>query len=342
MRNITDLKKTKGTPIHRLCEEIMMPRATYYRQQQPQEPANTMTHQSPKNALSHLEKQTVLDLLHSERFVDKTPYEMYHALIDDDQYYCSPRTMYRLLSAQNEIFDRRRPRNHRNAVKPELLATGPNQVWSWDITKFFSTQKLKYFYLYVIIDIYSRYVVGWLVADCESQDIAKKLIQESTLKQGIQRDQLTLHSDNGASMKSHSVAALLEHLGITKTHNRPHTSDDNPFSEAQFKTVKYHPEFPGRFETIEEAILFCQKFFIWYNQSHYHSGLAWLTPESVHYGQGSQILENRHQVLMSAFQKFPARFRRQGPELKRLPQAVYINPPQPNIFKNLQSEAAMI
>ena len=270
----------------------------------------------------------MLDVLHSERFVDKTPYETFNALIDEGQYYCSTRTMYRILEGQEETSDRRRQRNHRDAVKPELIATMPNEVWSWDITKLRSDRKWTYFYLYVILDIYSRYVVGWLIADCESKELARKLIQKTALKHGIQPQQLTLHSDNGPSMTSHAVSQLLENLGITKTHNRPYTSDDNPFSESQFKTMKYCPDFPGEFIEINAAEKFSQGFFSWYNKDHYHSGIEWLTPESVHYGRAAGVLEKRHRTLLTAYLKNPGRFNNKSPKLKKLPAAVYINPPQ--------------
>jgi putative transposase len=310
-----------------LCKALAISRATYYRQhcekvtvKSPRKP--------PKNALSEAERQKVLELFHSERFVDKTPYETFNALIDDGDYYCSTRTMYRVLEKQGETSDRRSQRNHRDAVKPELIATKPNEVWSWDITKLRSHEKWVYFYLYVVLDIYSRYVVGWLIADCESKELARKLIQKTALKQGIQPGQLTLHSDNGPSMKSHTVSALLDILGITKTHNRPYVSDDNPFSESQFKTLKYCPNFPGKFNEINEAEKFCQKFFSWYNKNHYHSGIEWLTPESVHLDQGNKILKNRHQVLLEAYLKNPIRFKNKPPKLKKLSPAVYINPPR--------------
>lgn len=275
-----------------------------------------------------VERQQVLDMLHGERFIDKTPYEAYNVLIDESTYYCSTRTMYRILKAQGETTARRKQRNHRDAVKPELIATKPNEVWSWDITKLKSIRKWMYFYLYVILDIYSRKAVGWLIADCESKELAKKLIQETALKQGIQPRQLTLHSDNGPSMKSHTLSELLDNLGISKTHNRPYTSDDNPFSESQFKTLKYCPDFPGEFTDIDTAEKFLQKFFSWYNNEHYHSGIAWLTPASVHCGNASKMLKSRHQTLLDAFFKNPVRFSNKKPKLKELASAVYINPPQ--------------
>jgi transposase InsO family protein len=311
-----------------LCHALEIPRATYYRNQCSGNTPAISPPKPPKNALSHEEKQHVLDLLHGEPFVDKTPYEIFNKLIDDGEYYCSTRTMYRILEKQGENRDRRGQRHHRDAVKPELMATRPNEVWSWDITKLRSYRKWTYFYLYVILDIYSRYVVGWLIADCESKELARELIQKTALKQGIQPHQLTLHSDNGPCMTSHTVSQLLEYLSIIKTHSRPYTSDDNPFSESQFKTMKYCPEFPGQFEDIVGAEKFSQTFFPWYNKEHYHSGISWLTPESVHLGYADAILDKRYEALLKAYLKNPTRFNNKLPKRKQLAPAVYINPPQ--------------
>lgn len=329
MNIITQINQEHNIAIDALCDAVAIPRATYYRHQQGGEEKNSSTMAStPKNALRDEEKQAVLNLLRSQRFVDKTPYQMFNTLLDEGKYHCSPRTMYRLLESQGENGERRAQRNHRDAIKPELMATRPNEVWSWDITKLLSPKKWVYFYLYVILDIYSRYAVGWLIADCESKELARQLIEESALKHGIQQDQLTLHSDNGPSMVSHTVAQLLDDLGIAKTHNRPYTSNDNPFSESQFKTLKYCPEFPGRFSDINSSEAFCKKFFPWYNQDHYHSGIAWLTPESVHYGRGAEVLEKRYQAMLKAYFENPGRFNNKIPKLKQLAAAVYINPPQ--------------
>jgi putative transposase len=329
MSVITQMTQEKGVAVDTLCNSLAFPRATYYRHQHiKQGSPDTPRSKPPQNALSSEERQRVLDILHSERFIDKTPYEAFNALIDTGEYHCSPRTMYRVLEAQEETVDRRQQRNHRDAIKPELIATKPNEVWSWDITKLLGQQKWQYYYLYVILDIFSRYVVGWMVADSESQLLASRLIQETALKQGIQRSQLTLHADRGASMTSHSVAKLLEHLGIAKTHSRPYTSDDNPFSESHFKTMKYRPDFPVRFSSLEVSEVYGKKFFPWYNKEHYHAGIKWLTPHSVHYGQAEDILKNRHTVLMQAYAKNPIRFGNKEPKLKELPAAVYINPPQ--------------
>jgi transposase InsO family protein len=246
--------------------------------------------------------------------------------------------MYRVLEEQGESRDRRIQRNHRDAVKPELLATRSNEVWSWDITKLLGPQKWVYFHLYVIMDIFSRYVVGWLIADRECKKLARLLIQKSALKHGIQPDQLTLHSDNGPSMTSLTVAQLLDNLGVAKTHNRPYTSNDNPFSESQFKTLKYRPEFPVRFQSISSAEAFCQPYFNWYNKEHYHSGITWLTPESVHFGRGELILQKRYETMQQAFLNDSKRFNNQPPKLQTLPSEVYINPPQTVIVQSTISK----
>ena len=342
MSTIEQIHKTKGIAVDALCDALHLSRATYYRQQR------LDTHQkpqagihTPQNALRDDEKRVVIDLLHSERFVDKTPYDVYYTLLDAGEYYCSPRTMYRLLASRDENQDRRNQRTHRDAIKPELIAVRPNEVWSWDITKLFSTQRLVYYYLYVILDIFSRYVVGWMLADCESKELARRLIHETALKQEIQRNQLTLHADNGGSMTSHTVAQLLEHLGIMKTHSRPYISNDNPFSESQFKTLKYCPEFPGRFDSLQAAEKFCKQFFSWYNKEHYHSGIAWLTPEIVHHGQADNILQQRYTTLMSAYNSDPVRFNCKPPKRHQVPDAVYINPPQIISIAALQKEVDM-
>lgn len=334
MNTISQVSKETSISIDALCVALVIPRATYYRHLDRidsnlnEKIKLVLPKKPPENALSNLEKQAVVDLLHSERFIDKTPYEVYYELIDQGEYHCSIRTMYRALEELGESRDRRAQRNHRDAVKPELLGTGPNEVWSWDITKLLGSQKWVYFHLYVIMDIFSRYVVGWLIADRECKKLARLLIQKSALKHGIQPNQLTLHSDNGPSMTSLTVAQLLDNLGVTKTHNRPYTSNDNPFSESQFKTLKYRSEFPVRFQSITSAEAFCQPYFNWYNKEHYHSGIAWLTPESVHFGHGEAILQKRHETMQRVFLQDPRRFNNQPPKLQQLPSEVYINPPQ--------------
>jgi len=271
----------------------------------------------------------VLGVLHSEKFVDKAPQEVYAALLDEGQYVCSIRTMYRLLEASQEVKERRNQLRHPAYQKPELLATAPNQVWSWDITKLLGAVKWTYFYLYVILDIFSRYVVGWMIARGESAVLAEKLIHETCRKQEIQRGQLLIHADRGASMKSKPVALLLSDLGVTKTHSRPHTSNDNPYSEAQFKTLKYRPDFPERFGSLEDARAFCQDFFAWYNFEHHHSGIGLMTPQVVHYGLAQDVFKAREKVLLAAYEAHPERFVRKFPAPLQLPQAVWINPPNP-------------
>jgi len=258
--------------------------------------------------------------LHAERFRDKPPAQVYATLLDEGTYLCSIRTMYRLLGEHDEVRERRNQLTHPSYRKPELLATGANQVWSWDITKLLGPAKWTYFYLYVILDIFSRYVVGWMVAPRESAELAKRLIGETCRKQGIAPGQLTVHADNGSSMKSQPVAFLMADFGVTKSHSRPYVSNDNPFSESQFKTLKYRPEFPDRFGSIEDARAFCQHFFRWYNTEHHHSGIGLLTPETLHYGRAEK-------VISQAYERTPERFVRARPKPPDKPTAVWINPP---------------
>jgi putative transposase len=312
------------------CAAMGIPRATIYRHRkkeegpQPEPPKRP----APPRALSLKERQGVLDELHSERFVDQAPPEVYAALLDEGQYLCSIRTMYRLLDGQKEVKERRDQLRHPSYQKPELLATAPNQVWSWDITKLLGPVKWTYFYLYVILDIFSRYVIGWMVASRESALLAEKLIHETCQKQGIQPGQLMIHADRGPSMKSKPVALLLSDLGVTQTHSRPHTSDDNPYSEAQFKTLKYRPDFPERFGSLEDARTFCQEFFTWYNTDHHHSAIGLMTPQVVHYGLAQEVFKAREKVLLAAYETHPERFVRKVPVPLALPQAPWINPPK--------------
>ena len=245
------------------------------------------------------------------------------------EYHCSIRTMYRILDENQEVKERRNQLSHPVYQKPELLATAPNQVWSWDITKLLGPAKWTYFYLYVIMDIFSRYVVGWMIAPAESAVLAERLIEETCAKQNIEKGQLTIHADRGSSMKSKPVALLLSDLGVTKTHSRPYTSDDNPYSEAQFKTLKYRPDFPDRFGCIEDTRSFCQDFFPWYNTEHRHSGIGLLTPEAVHYGLAQDVQIARGEVLRTAYEAHPERFVKKVPVPPSLPDAVWINKPKP-------------
>lgn len=327
MTAVSDLSRQTSTKA--ACAALAVPRATFYRRTK-RASADVLVadRPTPPLALSKIEKQRVLDALHEQRFRDFTPYYIYATLLDEGVYHCSIRTMYRILSKHDEVCERRRQISRPHYQKPELLATGPNQVWSWDITKLKGPAKWTYYHLYVILDIFSRYVVGWMIAHREAAALAKRLIKDTCEKQYIQQKQLTIHADRGSSMKSKTVAFLLADLGVTKTHSRPHVSNDNPYSESQFKTLKYNHMFPDRFGSIEDARSFCRQFFTWYNSEHKHSGLGLLTPESVHYGEDQKILRQRAAVLATAFKKHPQRFKGKIPQPLAVPNAAWINPPK--------------
>lgn len=314
------------------CDSLGLNRASFYRWRKPSPPQKVRaTH---PRALTKKEKKEVLDILNSERFVDQSPSTVYNTLLDNGEYLCSVSTMYRILRGAKEVRERRQKSRICNYKKPELLAIGPNQVWSWDITKLKGIKKWQYFYLYVIIDIYSRYIVGWMVAEREKAILAHQLIQDSSIRQEIKPEQLTLHSDRGSSMKSKLVAQLLVDLGVVKSHSRPSVSDDNPFSEAQFKTLKYMPEFPEHFGSIEDARAHCVRFFDWYNKEHYHSGIGYYTPEMVHYGWADDVKKHRQNVLVEAWMTHPERFKR-PPVASSVPEAVYINKPEVSAKENV-------
>jgi putative transposase len=346
MAAATTLASTVG--VQHACATLGVSRARFYRQRSPQPPVRTepegsialmvsLSNQpvgaepdprrSHPRALDATERQAVLDTLHAPRFCDVSPAETYATLLDEGAYLASERTMYRILAAAGETRERRNQRVHPAYAKPELLATAPNQVWSWDITKLLGPATWTYYHLYVILDIFSRYVVGWMVAYREQAVLAERLIAETAAKQRITPAQLTLHADRGTSMTSKPVAFLLADLGITKTHSRPHVSNDNPYSESQFKTLKYRPDFPARFASIEEARAFCQQFFPWYNTAHRHSGIGLLAPEAVHYGRAEALHAARRQVLATAYATHPERFVNQAPAPPPLPLAAWINPP---------------
>jgi len=324
-----ELSKEVGTTA--ACKSLDIARPTYYRRLG-DTGEKAASRPAPPRSLSAVERQEILDVLHTDRFVDKAPTEVYATLLDEGIYHCSIRTMYRVLGDAGEVRERRDQVRHPHYKAPELLATAANQVWSWDITKLLGPVKWAYFYLYVILDIFSRYVVGWMIATHESSVLAKRLIAETCEKQNVQPGQLTIHADRGSSMKSKPVALLLTDLGITKTHSRPHVSDDNPYSESQFKTLKYRPGFPDRFGSIQDARSFCQDFFPWYNGEHRHSGIGLLTPEMVHYGQAQAVIDQRRIVLASAFGAHPERFVRGLPAPPPLPEAAWIN--KPNVETN--------
>jgi len=310
-----------------LCSALDVPRETYYRRRRPL-PRFHVSRPTSTRALSADERQHVLDALHSERFIDRTPAEVHATLLDERTYLCSLRTMYRILDGEHEVRERRNQARHPQYAKPELLATAPNQVWSWDITKLLGPVKWSYFYLYVALDIFSRYVVGWMLARSESAELASRLIRESCEKHAIDPGKLTLHSDRGPPMRSHTLAQMLADLGVEKSFSRPHTSNDNPFSESHFKTLKYGPGFPDRFlGGYDEALAYVRRFFDWYNDEHHHGSLAGLTPADVHFGHADHVLALREDVLRSAFRKHPERFVRGMPSVPSLPNAVWINPP---------------
>jgi len=311
------------------CEVLQLPRSAVYRARQPL-PLSVPIKPIPERALSEAERDQVRETLNSERFADCAPRQVYATLLDEETYLCSPSTMYRILAENTPIRDRRDQLRHPNFAKPELLATGPNQVWSWDITKLLGPAKWTYFYLYVMLDIFSRYVVGWLLADRESSQLAEVLMTEACLKQSILPDQLTIHADRGSPMIAKPVALLLADLGVTQSHSRPHVSNDNPFSEAQFKTLKYRPDYPKRFGSQLEARAWARDFFPWYNTEHRHSGIGYFTPAAVHSGNAQHIFADRQRTLLLAYAAHPGRFVKGSPVPPALPTAVWINPPKGN------------
>ena len=308
------------------CDVLQVPRSSVYRARQP------LPTPRPKSdlvrALSTPERDVVHHTLNSDRFADQSPREVYATLLDEGTYLCSPSTMYRVLDEHAEVRERRDQLRHPAYAKPELLATGPNQVWSWDITKLLGPAKWTYYYLYVLLDIFSRYVVGWLIAERESGTLAELLIAEACAKQHITPDQLTIHADNGGPMIAKPVALLMTDLGVQPSHSRPHVSNDNPFSEAQFKTMKYQPDYPDRFGSLVDARTWAQAFFPWYNTEHHHSGIGYMTPAAVHSGEAARRFAERQQTLNAAYAAHPERFVKGQPTPPALPIAVWINPPK--------------
>lgn len=327
MSAVTELAPTVG--VLSACDCLGVARASFYRQRAGPVPASTAVRPPPPRALRAEERAHVLAVLHDERFQDRSPAAIQATLLDEGQYLCSARTMYRMLEQEGESRERRDQLVHPPYQKPELLATAPNQLWSWDITKLLGPVKWTYFYLYVILDVFSRYVTGWMVAHGENAELAEQFIQETLGKHDIPPGQLSLHADRGRVMRSKPVAFLLADLGVTKTHSRPYVSDDNPYSESQFRTMKYRPEFPDRFGCLQDARAFGQRFFAWYNDEHRHSGLGLLTPAMVHFGDAPAVLARRQTVLDAAYQAHPERFVRKPPRPLPLPSEVWINKPPP-------------
>lgn len=324
MQSISDSRGDLG--VSAACDALGVPRSSFYREQEP-DFIGPIRRCSPRK-LSPDERAQVLDTLHSERFVDSAPEEIVATLLDEGIYQCSPRTMYRILEDHQEVRERRDQLQRPQYSKPELLATKPNELWSWDISKLKGPAKWTYFYLYVIIDVFSRYVVGWMVADCESAALARRLFEETATRQGVKPGQLTAHADNGSPMVSIALAQLFANLGITKTHSRPYTSNDNPFSEALFKTTKYMPEFPERFESLREATGTMREFFDWYNEEHRHGGIGMYTPSDVHHARVGEKEKKRAEVLEAAYRAHPERFVKGKPKPEAVPKAVWINPPE--------------
>jgi len=314
---------TAVTPVLRA---IGLSVATFYRRRKPKAP--TPPRAGSPRALSEAERTAVLEVLHEPRFVDQAPAEVYATLLDEKRYLCSERTMYRVLDDNAEVRERRRQARHPEYKKPELLATGPNQVWSWDITKLKTLEKWAYLYLYVILDIFSRYVVGWLLAERENGGLAAKLLQQTYDKQGVRPGQVILHADRGSPMKAKPMVQLMANLDVGRSHSRPHVSDDNPYSEAQFRTLKYQAGFPEKFSGLADGLSYARAFFPWYNDEHHHSGLEMHTPADVHFGRADQRTQERQQVLDKAFESRPERFPHGRPLAKLPPSAVWIIKPE--------------
>lgn len=317
-------------PVDAACDAVGASRATFYRRRKADAApgAEAATQKArPARRLSDAERQVVLDTLRSERFVDASPGAVHATLLEEGTWLCSERTMYRIMTEVGENRERRDQLTHPPYAKPELLATKPNQVWTWDITKLRGPVKWTYYYLYVVIDVFSRYGVGWMVAERECASLARRLFDETCAKQDIVPGQLTVHADRGAPMTSKLLAQMLADLGVTKSHSRPHVSDDNPFSESHFKTMKYRPEFPDRFDSLDDAKAFCRRFFEWYNEDHRHSGIAMMTPAQVHHGEVADVLEKRRRTLEAAWRSHPERFVHGPPVPAAPPGEVWLNPP---------------
>jgi putative transposase len=312
------------------CAALGEPRARHYRRHRtsPTPPRPERVPAPQPRALSEVERKEIRRILNSDEHADEAPATVYAKLLDEGTYLGSVSTMYRVLRSFGEVGDRRRHATHPARKKPELVASGPNQVYSWDITKLHGPQKWTYYYLYTVIDIFSRYVPGWMLAHAENAGLAEALLEETITKQGIERGQLTIHSDRGAPMIAKPVAHLLADLGVTKSHSRPHTSNDNPFIESHFRTLKYRPDFPKAFGCYEDAHAHCGRFFAWYNDDHRHSGIGFHTPSDVHYGRAELVRSQRADVLAAAYLEHPERFVRKPPVPPLLPATVWINRPE--------------
>ncbi len=319
------------------CRGSGRSRATHYRRCQPPKLGPSRPRSSPSNALSEDETAELLKLLRSARFVDLAPAQVWAIALDEGRYVASISTMYRVLRACDEVRERRAQAKHPTRARPELMADRPNMCWSWDITKLRGPHKGVWFDLYIAIDIFSRYVVGWMVAATETAELAEGFITAAVTAQGVTKGELSIHADRGTSMTSKGVAELLADLGVGRTHSRPHVSNDNPFSEAVNKTLKYCPAFPARFGSIEDARIFCETFFEHYNHHHRHSGIGLHTPASVHYGTAAEIRARRAETLDAAYAANPCRFGNRRPSPPKLPTAAWIN--QPTIQNDAQKRS---
>ena len=337
--NQVDQLHEQGVAVSQSCDTLGFPRSSYYYKKYGYRNNISTTMRgtpftSPR-ALDAAERIQVRDLLESPRFVDQAPRQVYATLLDEGVYHCSVSSMYRILGDHDEVKERRNQLQHPVYTKPQLMANAPNQLWSWDITKLKSPYKFTYFYLYVMLDVFSRYVVGWMIADHESADLGQQLITHCCQQQNISPDQLTIHADNGGPMIALSTAQLLQSLQVQKTHSRPYTPNDNPFSEAQFKTMKYRPCFPTQFDSQSQAQTWMRPFIQWYNHEHHHTGLALFSPADVHFARVNQILQQRNAVLAAAHQRHPERFVRGLPTHPAPPSQVWINPPATTLSTQL-------
>ncbi len=319
-----------GIALRPLCDAVGVARASVYRRRQPKA-APPQARPRPQRALSVIERDAVAAVLVDDRFVDRSPVNAYHTLLDEGVRHCSPRTMYRILQERRQVRERRAQRTHPEYVRPELMASAPNEVWSWDISRLRTNVSWKYLYLYVILDIFSRFVVGWMIAEHENAALAKNLIEETIDRHDVAPGTLVLHADRGTQMTSKTLAQLMADLDVGRSFSRPQVSNDNPFSESQFRTTKYEPSFPGRFAGMDDALAWGRGFFPWYNHEHRHSGIAYLTPANVHQRQSEQVLMARHEVMLKAWAAHPERFVHGRPKLATAPTAAYINPPRPGI-----------
>lgn len=340
------IEAVRTLPTRSVCRALDLPKASYYRLRAPRADAlsfkDAFEKRSHPRALSTAEKQEVLDVLHADRFVDMAPAAVCATLIDEGRYLCSTRTMYRILKAKGEVRERRAVASHPPRTPPQLVANAPNQVWTWDITHLPTSVKGVALRLYVCLDLFSRFVVGWYLSTTESSAEAKHLFGTLAQREGIDRDQLVVHADNGGPMRGWPLADLLESLGIERSHSRPNTSNDNPFSESQFKTLKYRPTYPRRFESIDHARAWCGEFFDWYNQEHRHEGIALLTPADVYTGRAPAKLAARAQTLAAAYAQHPNRFVKGHPKPKNLPHEVAINPPPQPLAPHTTAEATQL